>query len=371
VLPFISGAASVNAAQVVNNSGVSDHHAIIPTPSMPKADLASLPTGERNILYLLAVRLLCAVGEKHTFAETVITADCETHSFTAKGKTILAEGWKAHDNAFCASLKEKPEKDGEDTALPDLTEGQTFPNIRASVKEGFTAPPRRFTEDSLLAAMEAAGSEDMPDDAERKGLGTPATRAGIIEKLVKSGFVERKQKNLIPTAKGVNLVTVLPEALKSPALTAEWEQRLKEVERGTLSPDAFMTGIAEFTTAIIHENSEPYPAYLALFPPPTPKGDAIGNCPRCGQPVREGKAGFFCDNRACAFALWKDNRFFAAKKKTLDKKIAAALLKEGRVFMSGLFSEKTGKTYDATILLDDTGGKYVNFKLEFQSGGGK
>jgi len=373
-LPFISSVPSISAGQVVNNAGVSDHHAIIPTASMPKSDLSALPDGERNILHMLSVRLLCAAGEKHLFAETAVTLDCGGHSFTAKGKTILADGWKAVDNAFRASLKEKPKEDGgEDRALPEVSEGQAFENVRASVKEGFTSPPKRYSEDSLLAAMESAGAEDMPDDAERKGLGTPATRAGIIEKLVKSGFVERKQKILIPTTKGMNLITVLPDSVKSPLLTAEWEHKLKAVERGSLAPDAFMSGIAEFTAAIVRENSAPNPEYAALFPPPAPQGEVIGACPRCGQSVREGVKGFFCDNGACGFKLWKDNRFFSAKKKTLDKKIAAALLKEGRVFISGLFSEKTGKTYDATVVLDDTGGKYVNFKLEFEQrkAGGK
>lgn len=365
-LHFVSAASPVNAKQVVNNAGVSDHHAIIPTPSMPKADLSALPDGERNILYMLAVRLICAVGEKHLFAETAVTLDCEGHSFTAKGKTILSDGWKAVDNAFRASLKEKSKEDGgEDKALPDVSEGQVFDNIRGSVKDGFTSPPKLYTEDSLLAAMESAGAEDMPEDAERKGLGTPATRAGIIEKLVKSGFVERKQKNLIPTTKGINLITVLPDSVKSPMLTAEWEHKLKEVERGSLASDAFLSGIAEFTVAIVRENSAPMPEYAALFPPPVPQGEPVGVCPRCGQPVREDVKGFFCDGVTCGFKLWKNSRFFSAKKKVLDKKIVTALLTEGRVFISDLFSEKTGKTYDATVVLDDTGGKYVNFKLEF------
>jgi len=373
-LPFTRGLDTpVDAARVTDDSKVSDHHAIIPTPTMAGADLSALPEGERNILHMLAARLVCAVGEKHVFAETAVTLDCEGHSFAAKGRAVLAPGWKAVDNAFRATLKNKPaSEDGEDDkTLPDIAEGQAFENVRASVREGFSSPPKHFTEDSLLAAMETAGAEDMPDDAERKGLGTPATRAGIIEKLVQGGFVERKQKNLIPAGKGINLIAVLPDTVKSPLLTAEWEHGLKRIERGETDAGSFMDGIAAMTTGLVKEHSAPKDEYRALFAKP-PDGEIIGACPRCGGNVRESKKGFFCDNAACAFALWKDNRFFAAKKKTITKAVAAALLKEGRVFMSGLFSEKTGKTYDAYIALDDTGGKaeaacrYVNFKLIFE-----
>jgi DNA topoisomerase-3 len=214
--------------------------------------------------------------------------------------------------------------------------------------------------------MENAGAEDAPEDAERKGLGTPATRAGIIEKLVKSGFAERKQKSLIPTKKGTDLIAVLPDAVKSPLLTAEWEHRLKEIERGQLDAAGFMEGIAELTRGLVKDHAAANPEYAGLFAAPA-SGEVAGVCPRCGKPVRESKKAFSCEDRACGFILWKDNMFLAAKKKALDKKTVAALLKEGRVFMSGLYSEKTGKTYDAFILLEDTG-KYVNFKLAFKDG---
>ena len=214
----------------------------------------------------------------------------------------------------------------------------------------------------------------MPDDAERKGLGTPATRAATLEKLVASGFTERKKKNLLPTGKGVNLIAVLPDLVKSPALTAEWESRLKEVERGGLEASAFLEGIAKLTRDLVKEHSAPNPAFTTLFAAADGGGrEAVGVCPRCGASVYEGKKGFFCSNRACSFALWRDNRFFSSKKKAITKAVAAALLKEGRVSLSGLYSEKTGKTYDAVVVLDDTGDKYVNFKLEFpaKKGGGK
>jgi len=367
-LPFAAEPAlPVNAMQVADNSKVSDHHAIIPTPTMAKANLDALPSGERNILHMLAARLLCAVGDKHLYAETAVTVDCGGHSFTAKGKTILENGWKGIENAFHTALDNKPEgseSNGGSKALPELTKGQTFPSALASVREGFTSPPRPYTEDTLLKAMEAAGSEDMPEDAERKGLGTPATRAGIIEKLVKSGFVERKKKQLLPTQKGVNLIAVLPDPVKSPQLTAEWEHKLKRIERGELDDKAFMVDIAAMTLGLVKTHSAPDQAHASLFAR-KPMGDAVGSCPRCGGLVYENNKGFCCGDRSCGFALWKDNKFFTIKKKQLDKKTAAALLKKGRVFMSGLYSEKTGKTYDATIVMEDTGGKYVNFKLEF------
>lgn len=370
ILPNVADKAAVvcNTEQVINNAKVTDHHAIIPTMETRGADLASLPAGERDILFMLAARLVCAVGDKHKYAETAVTLDCEGHTFTAKGKAVLHDGWKAVEHIFRAGLKNKPEdEDGEnDKALPEIAEGQAFENVRASVKEGFTSPPKSFTEDTLLKAMEAAGAEDMPEDAERKGLGTPATRAGIIEKLVKTGFIERRKKQLTPTEKGVNLITVLPETIKSPRLTAEWEEQLMRVQRGEADSGTFMVGIAELTGGLVKDNAAPVPEYLSLFARPM-RGDVIGACPRCGGAVHESKKGYFCEDRACGFALWRDNRFFTAKRKEITKTVAAALLKEGRVSMSGLYSEKSGKTYDAVVVMEpgEKGGKYVNFKLEF------
>ena len=372
VLPFSSGAKlSVDVRRVVDNSKVTDHHAILPTGQIKNADLAALPAGERSILFLLTVRLICAVGEPHLYAETVVTVDCECHSFTAKGKTVLQNGWKAIESAYRATLKNKPDKDGEDKALPELSEGQTFENVRAAVKEGFTSPPKSYSEDTLLKAMETAGAEDAPEDAERKGLGTPATRAGIIEKLVKTGLAERKNKQLLPAKKGFSLIAVLPEIIKSSALTAEWEHRLKQVERGGLSNTEFMAGIAELTDSLVKSNSAPNPDFMSMFSAPVgSRSEAVGICPRCGGKVREGKKGFFCENRDCGFALWRDNRFFAAKKKEITRTVAAALLGEGRVFLPRLYSEKTGKTYNAVVVMEDTG-NYVNFKLEFEKGAKK
>ncbi|MDL2253584.1 DNA topoisomerase 3 [Ruminococcaceae bacterium OttesenSCG-928-I18] len=368
-LPFAKVPVPVDAAQVVNDAKVSDHHAILPTSMVRGLDWDTLPTGERNILIMLIVRLACAVGETHAFETAATVLECSGFQFTAKGKTVLREGWKAFDALYRAALKKKgedsdPEDGQDDGALPELAEGQVLSPVAASVREGKTSPPKRYTEDLLLAAMETAGAEDMPDDAERKGLGTPATRAGIIEKLVRTGFVERKKKLLVPTQKGINLIAVLPEEIKSPLLTAEWEQKLKQVERGELPCEVFMDGIAALVKGFVSAHTAPLPAYASLFAE-RPKGAVVGKCPRCGTDVTESGKGFFCSSRACRFALWKDARFWQAKDKKLDKKIAATLLSEGRVFFSDLKSGRTGKKYAATVVLADDGGK-VNFKLDFE-----
>lgn len=368
-MPFGKGCAGeLDIDRVTDDSKVTDHHAIIPTVEIAQTDLTELPSGERDVLTLLAVRLLCATTQAHRFETVTAMLDCQGHTFTAKGKTILQSGWKEVERIHRMSIRqsETEHRENEDAALPVLKEGQTFETVSASLREGKTSPPKHYTEDTLLSAMENAGAEDMPDDAERKGLGTPATRAATLEKLVSAGFVERKKKQLIPTKKGRNLIAVLPDNIKSPILTAEWESMLKQVEHGELSATSFMDQIADMSRTLVKEHTAPEERFADLFP--SSKGtvhEAVGVCPRCGAPVYEGKKGFFCDNRECSFALRKDNRFFSSKKKSITKSVAAALLKEGRISMSGLYSEKTGKTYDAEVILDDTGGKYVNFKLEF------
>ena len=354
--------------RVTDDSKVTDHHAIIPTVEIARTDLSELPSGERDVLTLLAVRLLCATTQVHRFEAVTAILDCQGYTFTAKGKTILQSGWKEVERIHRMSIRqsETEHKENEAVALPVLQEGQTFEAVSASLREGKTSPPKHYTEDTLLSAMETAGAEDMPEDAERKGLGTPATRAATLEKLVSAGFVQRKKKQLIPTEKGKNLIAVLPDNIKSPILTAEWESMLKQVEHGELSATSFMDQIADMSRTLVKEHTAPEKRFADLFPSSRETAhEAVGVCPRCGAPVYEGKKGFFCDNRECSFALWKDNRFFSSKKKSITKSVAAALLKEGRISMSGLYSEKTGKTYDAEVILDDTGGKYVNFKLEF------
>ncbi len=374
-MPFGKGCAGEpDIGRVTDNSKVTDHHAIIPTAEIARTDLTELPSGERDVLTLIIARLLSATAQVHRFEAVTAILDCQARSFTAKGKTVLQAGWKEVERLYRMGLKQfKPEDDeNTDVSLPMLQEGQIFETVSASVREGKTSPPKHYTEDSLLAAMETAGAEDMPEDAERKGLGTPATRAATLEKLVSAGFVQRKKKQLIPTEKGTNLILVLPDNIKSPMLTAEWESMLKQVERGELDAESFMEQIADMSRTLVKEHTAPEERFAGLFPDAKGNGrEAVGTCPRCGGTVYEGKKGFFCDNRDCAFVLWKDNKFFSGKKKSITKSVAAALLKEGRVSMSGLYSEKTGKTYDAVVLLDDTGGKYVNFRLEFPAKKGR
>lgn len=368
-MPFGKGCAGEpDIDRVTDDSKVTDHHAIIPTVEIARTDLLELPSGERDVLTLLAVRLLCATTQANRFEAVTAMLDCQRYTFTAKGKTILQSGWKEVERIHRMSIRqsETEHRENEDAALPVLKEGQTFETVSASLREGKTSPPKHYTEDTLLSAMETAGAEDMPEDAERKGLGTPATRAATLEKLVSAGFVQRKKKQLIPTEKGRNLIAVLPDNIKSPILTAEWESMLKQVEHGELSATSFMDQIADMSRTLVKEHTAPEKCFADLFPSSRETAhEAVGVCPRCGAPVYEGKKGFFCNNRECCFALWKDNRFFSSKKKSITKSVAAALLKEGRISMSGLYSEKTGKTYDAEVILDDTGGKYVNFKLEF------
>ena len=373
-MPFRKGIAiSCDAGVVINDKKVTDHHAVIPTRNLQGADLSGLPVGERMILELVSQRLLCAVAEPHTYAETAITVECAGAEFTAKGKTVKRSGWRALDAAYRAGLKNaEPDKENEDKALPELSEGQTLPLSNAAVKEGKTSPPKHFTEDTLLSAMETAGKDDMPEDAERKGLGTPATRAGILEKLVSTGFLERRKSKktvqLMPSKDAVSLITVLPEQLQSPLLTAEWEHRLSEIERGELSPEDFMGGIC----AMLRELVGTYQVIKGteyLFTPPR---EVVGKCPRCGGDVAELQKGFFCQTESCKFAIWKNNKWWAAKKKQPTKALVTALLKDGRTRITGCYSEKTGKTYDATVVLEDDG-RYANFKLEFdrQKGGAK
>ena len=371
-MPFRKGIAiSCDAGAVINDKKVTDHHAVIPTRNLQDADLSGLPVGERMILELVAQRLLCAVAEPHTYAETAVTVECAGTEFTAKGKTVKRPGWRTLDAAYRAVLKNaEPDKEAEDKALPELAEGQTLPLSGAAVKEGKTTPPKHFTEDTLLSVMENAGKEDMPDEAERKGLGTPATRAGILEKLVSTGFLERKRSKktvqILPSHDAVSLITVLPEQLQSPLLTAEWEHRLSEIECGELSPEDFMAGIS----AMLRELVGTYQVIKGteyLFTPPR---EVVGKCPRCGGDVAELQKGFFCQNEGCKFAIWKNNKWWELKRKQPTKAIVTALLKDGRAHVTGLYSEKTGKTYDATVVLEDDG-KYANFKLEFdrQKGG--
>ena len=365
-MPFRKGIAiTCDPQPVINDKKVTDHHAVIPTRNLKDADLSALPAGEKAVLELVALRLMCAVAQPHIYSETVVIAACAGGEFTTKGKTVKHPGWKALEDAYRAKMKDaEPKKEGAEKALPELTEGQTLSVSAAIVKEGKSSPPQHFTEDTLLSAMETAGKENMPEDAERKGLGTPATRAGILEKLVSAGFLERKKSRktvqLLPSHDAVSLITVLPEQLQSPLLTAEWEYRLGEIERGQLAPEEFLDGISTMLKDLVG-TYQVIKGTEYLFTPPR---EVVGKCPRCGGEVAELQKGFFCQNDSCKFAIWKNNKWWAAKKKQPTKAVVSALLKDGRVHVTGLYSEKTGKTYDATVVLEDDG-QYANFKLEF------
>ena len=347
---------------LISDQDVSDHHAIIPTMEMEKADVGALPVGERNLFLLVCCKMLCAAAEPHVYETVTAVFDCGGYSFTVKGKHVVSGGWREIDRIFRSFLKEKPADGDNGGDLPDFKEGQAFEGVEAAVTEHFTSPPKPYTEDTLLSAMENAGKEDIPDEAERKGLGTPATRAAIIEKLVAAGFVERKGKNLIPTKAGINLVTVLPEPLTSPMLTAEWEQKLTEVAKEIADPAGFLDGIRDTVRELVQTYSHISEEGQKLF---APEKEVIGVCPRCGRPVYEGKKNFSCSDRSCGFVLWKNDRFWTSRRKELTKKMAADLLKKGRTNVKGMWSEKKGAAYDAAVILDDTGGKYINFKLEF------
>ena len=352
----------IHVRQVINGSKVTDHHALLPTKSMANADLAALPVGERNVLRLIAARLLCAVGEPHRYAETTLTTECAGEEFTAKGKVVLSEGWKAMERKMLGELLGKQK---EQATLPDVQEQSQCSIVVAELKEGQTTPPKHFTEDTLLHAMETASADSMPEGVERQGIGTPATRAATIEKLVQKGFLERKgnkkTKVLLPTDKGKALVAVMPEEIQSPEMTADWETKLLRIEHSEMEPKTFMTEIKEMISSLV-TTTEAAKGANALM-----KNKIIGICPNCGKPVVEREKGWFCENRECRFVLWKDNAFFKRLGKRLDAHVADKLLRDGRVRLKDCKSAK-GKTYNAIVLLScETDGR-SKFSLEFEGG---
>ena len=353
---------SIHVQQVINGSKVTDHHALLPTKSMANADLAALPAGERNVLRLIAARLLCAVGEPHRYAETTLTTLCAGEEFSAKGKVVLSEGWKTVERKMLGELLGKQ---NEVAALPDVQEQSQCSVADAELKEGQTSPPKHFTEDLLLHAMETASADSMPEGVERQGIGTPATRAATIEKLVQKGFLERKgtkkTKVLLPTDKGKALITVMPEEIQSPEMTADWETKLLRIERGEMEPETFMTEIKEMISSLV-TTTEAAKGANALM-----KNKIIGVCPNCGKPVVEREKGWFCENRECRFVLWKDNAFLKRLGKRMDAHVADKLLRDGRVRLKDCKSAK-GKTYNATVLLSTEADGRSKFSLEFEGG---
>ncbi len=351
----------IHVQQVINGSKVTDHHALLPTKSMANADLAALPAGEWNVLRLIAARLLCAVGEPHRYAETTLTTICAGEEFTAKGKEVLEEGWKAVERKVLADILNRKQ---ELTALPNAAENECG-ILNAELKEGQTTPPKHFTEDTLLHAMETASADSMPEGVERQGIGTPATRAATIEKLVQKGFLERKgtkkTKVLLPTDKGKALITVMPEEIQSPEMTADWETKLLQIERGEMEPSEFMTEIKEMISSLV-TTTEAAKGANALM-----KNKIIGVCPNCGANVVEREKGWFCENRECRFVLWKDNAFLKRLGKRMDAHVADKLLRDGRVRLKDCKSAK-GKTYNATVLLGTETDGRSKFSLEFEGG---
>ena len=352
----------IHVQQVINGSKVTDHHALLPTKSMANADLAALPAGERNVLRLIAARLLCAVGEPHRYAETTLTTICAGEEFSAKGKVVLSEGWKTVERKMLGDLLGKQK---EAVVLPDVKEQSQCSVAGAELKEGQTSPPKPYTEDTLLSAMQAAGADSMPEGVERQGIGTPATRAATIEKLVQKGFLERKgskkTKVLLPTDKGKALITVMPEEIQSPEMTADWETKLLQIERSEMEPSEFMTEIKEMISSLV-TTTEAAKGANALM-----KNKIIGICPNCGANVVEREKGWFCENRECRFVLWKDNAFFKRLGKRLDAHVADKLLRDGRVRLKDCKSAK-GKTYNATVLLSCEADGRSKFSLEFEGG---
>ena len=352
----------IHVQQVINGSKVTDHHALLPTKSMAKADLAALPAGERNVLRLIAARLLCAVGEPYCYAETTLTTICAGEKFSAKGKVVLSEGWKTMERKMLGELLGKQK---EPAVLPDAQEQSQCSVADAELKEGQTSPPKSYTEDTLLSAMQAAGADSMPEGVERQGIGTPATRAATIEKLVQKGFLERKgtkkTKVLLPTDKGKALITVIPEEIQSPEMTADWETKLLQIERGEMEPETFMTEIKEMISSLVM-TTEAAKGANALM-----KNKIIGVCPNCGANVVEREKGWFCENRECRFVLWKDNAFLKRLGKRMDAHVADKLLRDGRVRLKDCKSAK-GKTYNATVLLSCEADGRSKFSLEFEGG---
>ena len=352
----------VHVQQVIDSSKVTDHHALLPTASAAKADLSALPAGERSILRLVVVRLLCAVGEAHRYAETTMTTICADEEFTAKGKVVLSDGWKGIERKMLGDLLGKKK---EPAVLPDVQEQSECGIIGAELKEGQTSAPKHFTEDLLLHSMETASADSMPEGVERQGIGTPATRAATIEKLVQKGFLERKgnkkTKVLLPTDKGKALITVMPEEIQSPEMTADWETKLLRIERGEMEPDEFMTEIKDMISSLVNTTEAMKGANVLM------KNKIVGVCPNCGANVVEREKGWFCENRECRFALWMDNAYFKRLGKHLDGRMVDKLLRDGRVRLKDCKSAK-GKTYNATVLLSCEADGRSKFSLEFEGG---
>lgn len=338
----------------LNNKKVSDHTAVIPTAEITNANLVALPTGERNILLLISAKLLLAAAQPYKYESVKTVICCEENDFYASGKTVIENGFKDIEKVIKSAPKGESETEEKETALPEITEGQTFDNVSSEVTSGYTSPPKPFSEDTLLCAMEHAGNEDYDEnsDVEKKGLGTPATRADIIENLVKREYISRGKKKITATEKGIRLSEVIPEKVKSAKLTADWETSLQDIEKGEYSADKFMSDIEDFVKEIVSDYSE-----KVQDSPFKKEREVIGKCPRCGKNIYEGKTNFYCESGkdGCGFTIWKNNKYPAAE---IDSKTAKKFLTEGKAELDTV--NKEGKPYTGTFeMVDD--GKYVNF----------
>lgn len=374
MLPFLQmESVGRNVGRIINNDKVSDHHALLPTKEALKQDFEELSEKQRNIFWLIGQRLAQAVSEECVYEEVVVILLCEGHEFFAKGKTVIQPGYKGIEDAFHHSMqKEKSndkDKSEEAFSIPEgLCEGMEIPEVTAENSKHFSSPPKAYSEDTLLSAMERAGRQEFEEGTEKKGLGTPATRASIIEKLVSSGYAKRNGKQILPTADGKDLIAVLPEYLKSAAMTAEWENKLLLMEKGQIDSSGFLQEITDLIDKMLEGCSIISGEEQRRFN----QKEAVGICPVCGSPVYEGKKNFYCESRECSFSLWKENRYLTSMKKMIDKKMAVDLLKSGRTHVKDLYSQKKGRTFAADLLMKAEDGR-ASFSLEFpkKKGGGK
>ena len=365
LLPFVDyGQLGHGIKRVINNAKVSDHHAILPTKEAVEKGIADLPADKKNLMMLICQQLVQATGEEYLYEQTDITVKCQEHDFKARGKIPVQMGFKEVEKAFkhlCVKAEPVEGKEKETSIPARYEEGKRLFPVKAEKTTHYTSPPKPFNEDTLLAAMETAGNKEFDSETEKKGLGTPATRASIIEKLVSSGYAQRKGKQILPSTEGKELVKVMPEYLKSAVMTAEWENRLLMMENGQITDTQFMGEITSLVRKILEVCREIPEEERRRF---QTAREVIGKCPVCGCDVFEGKQNFYCSNRQCDFALWKENRFLGSMEKNLDKKMARELLDKACTHVKGLYSKKKDMKFDADLLLTLEDGK-PRFHLEF------
>lgn len=365
LLPFVDyGQLGHGIKRVINNAKVSDHHAILPTKEAVEKGIAELPADKKNLMMLICQQLVQATGEEYLYEQTDITVKCQEHDFKARGKIPVQMGFKEVEKAFkqlCVKAEPVEEKEKETSIPAGYEEGMRLFPVKADKTTHYTSPPKPFNEDTLLAAMETAGNKEFDSETEKKGLGTPATRASIIEKLVSSGYAQRKGKQILPSTEGKELVKVMPEYLKSAVMTAEWENQLLMMEKGQITDTQFMGEITSLVRKILEVCRDIPEEERRRF---QTEREVIGKCPVCGSDIFEGKQNFYCSNRQCDFALWKENRFLGSMEKNLDKKMARELLDKACTHVKGLYSKKKDMKFDADLLLTLEDGK-PRFHLEF------